>query len=53
MTITSQVIKNRLGPSLRRADSSLYFDRGIDDKASWLQVMKEYKLVKQTGFGIL
>lgn len=49
MTITSQVIKNRLGPPLRRADFPLYFDRGIDDKASWLQVMKEYKLVKQTG----
>ena len=42
-------IKNRLGPPLRRADFPLYFDRGIDDKASWLQVMKEYKLVKQTG----
>ena len=49
MTITSQVIKNRLGPPLRRADFPLYFDRGIDDKSSWLQVMKEYKLLKQTG----
>ena len=49
MNITAQVIKNRLGPPLRRADFPLYFDRGIDDKASWLQVMKEYKLVKQTG----
>jgi recombination protein RecA len=49
MNITSQVIKNRLGPPLRRADFPLYFDKGIDDKASWLQVMKEYKLVKQTG----
>ena len=49
MNITAQVIKNRLGPPLRRADFPLYFDRGIDDKASWLQVMKEYKLVKQAG----
>jgi len=49
MNITAQVIKNRLGPPLRRADFPLYFDRGIDDKSSWLQVMKEYKLVKQTG----
>ena len=47
--ITAQVIKNRLGPPLRRADFPLYFDKGIDDKASWLQVMKEYKIVKQAG----
>ena len=49
MNITAQVIKNRLGPPLRRADFPLYFDKGIDDKASWLQVMKEYKIVKQAG----
>ena len=49
MNIIAQVIKNRLGPPLRKAEFPLYFDKGIDDKASWLQVMKEYKLVKQAG----
>ncbi len=49
MKIIAQVIKNRLGPPLREAEFPLYFDKGIDDKASWLQVMSEYKLVKQAG----
>lgn len=44
-----QVIKNRIGPPLRSADFSIYFDRGIDDYGSWLGVMKEYGLVKQGG----
>jgi hypothetical protein len=27
----------------------LYFDRGIDDYASWLKALKEAKIVKQKG----
>ena len=34
--IRAQVIKNRLGPPLRSADFSLYFDKGIDDFGSCL-----------------
>ena len=45
----AQIIKNRLGPPLRHADFNLYFDSGIDDKGSWLQVMKDHKLVKVAG----
>jgi len=45
----AQVIKNRLGPPLRTADFSLYFDKGIDDYGSWLDVLKQHKLVKQSG----
>ena len=45
----AQVIKNRLGPPMRTAGFSLYFDKGIDDAGSWLQVMKDHKLVKQSG----
>ena len=47
--IRAQVIKNRLGPPLRSADFSLYFDKGIDDFGSWLEVLKGHKLVKQAG----
>ena len=47
--IRAQVIKNRLGPPLRHADFSLYFDTGIDDFGSWLEVLKGHKLVKQSG----
>ena len=49
MTILAQVIKNRLGPPLRKAEFPLYFESGIDDVGSWLTVMKDYKLVKQAG----
>ena len=47
--IKAQVIKNRLGPPLRSAEFPLFFDKGIDDFASWLNVMKDHKLVKQAG----
>ncbi len=47
--VRAQVIKNRLGPPLRHADFSIFFDRGIDNYGSWLGVMKDNKLVKQGG----
>jgi recombination protein RecA len=47
--VRAQVIKNRLGPPLRHADFSIFFDRGIDNFGSWLSVMKDNKLVKQGG----
>ena len=49
MKARAQIIKNRLGPPLRDADFTLYFDSGIDDKGSWLQVLKDHKLVKVAG----
>ena len=49
MTILAQVIKNRLGPPLRKAEFPLYFESGVDDDGSWLQVMKEHNLVKAGG----
>ena len=47
--IRAQVIKNRLGPPLRSAEFPLYFDKGIDDFGSWLNIMKDHKLVTQAG----
>jgi recombination protein RecA len=47
--VKANVIKNRLGPPHRTADFDIYFNRGIDDFGSWLDVMKEYKLIKQAG----
>ena len=45
----AQVIKNRMGPPLRSVDFEIYFDRGIDNYGSWLQMMKTYKLVSIAG----
>lgn len=47
--VKANVIKNRLGPPHRTAEFQIYFDRGVDDTGSWLNVMKENKLVKQAG----
>ena len=49
MKCRAQIVKNRLGPPLRHADFNLYFESGIDDSGSWLQVMKDHKLVKVGG----
>ncbi len=45
----AKVVKNRMGPPLREAEFNIYFESGIDDVGSWLQVMKDYKLLKQGG----
>jgi len=49
MKCRAQIVKNRLGPPLRHADYSMYFDRGIDNYGGWLTVMKAHKLVKSGG----
>jgi recombination protein RecA len=47
--IKAVVIKNRLGPPHRTAEFDIFFDRGIDDYGSWLEVMKDGKMIKQAG----
>lgn len=47
--VKANVVKNRLGPPHRTAEFEIYFNRGIDDLGAWLKVMKELKLVKQSG----
>ena len=47
--VRAQIIKNRLGPPLRAADFDIYFDSGIDDYGSWLEVAKDNKIVSQGG----
>ena len=44
-----QVIKNRMGPPLKTVDYDIYFDSGIDDYGSWLQILKDNKLVTSAG----
>jgi recombination protein RecA len=43
------VVKNRMGPPLRTAEFNIFFESGVDDTGSWLQVMKDYNLLKQGG----
>lgn len=47
--VKAKLVKNRCGPPLREAEYAVYFDSGIDDYSSWLEVMKDYGLVKQSG----
>jgi len=49
VTVKATVQKNRCGPPHRVAEFDIYFDRGVDDYASWLKVMKENKIIKQSG----
>lgn len=49
MKVKAQIVKNRMGPPLRSAFFDIFFDRGIDNYGSWLGVMKENKILKQTG----
>jgi recombination protein RecA len=45
----AQVVKNRMGPPLRKVNFEIYFDSGIDDFGGWLQVLKDHKMVTQGG----
>ena len=45
-----QIIKEQIVSTFKTPDFNLYFDSGIDDKGSWLQVMKDHKLVKVGSF---
>jgi len=47
--VVVEVVKNRMAPAFRTCTFELYFQSGIDDLGSWLQVLKEYKLIKQAG----
>jgi recombination protein RecA len=49
VNVKAVVVKNRLGPPHRVAEFDIYFDRGIDDYGSWLDVLKDNSLVKQSG----
>ncbi len=45
--IKAKVIKNRLGPPFREAELKMYFDRGIIDEETWLDVMLELEIVEK------
>ncbi len=44
-----QVVKNRMGPPHRKINYDIYYDSGIDNYGGWLETMKKYNLVKQSG----
>lgn len=43
------VIKNRIGPPHRTAEFDFYFNGGITDYQSWINVMKTNKIITQAG----
>lgn len=45
----AQVVKNRMGPPLRTAEFNILFQSGVDDISSWIDVMKDYNIIKQAG----
>ena len=49
MKIGAQVIKNRMGPPLRKAEFQLDFASGIDYLGSWIRILAAYKIIKQAG----
>lgn len=47
--VKGKIIKNRFGPPKREAEFEIYFDRGIDDYTSWLDVLKDTPLMNKNG----
>lgn len=44
-----QVVKNRMGPPHRKVNYDIYYDSGIDNYGGWLETMKKFNVVKQSG----
>ncbi len=44
-----QVVKNRMGPPMKKLQYDIYFESGIDNIGGWLETMKNYGLVTQAG----
>lgn len=45
----AQVVKNRIGPPFKVVQFDIYFDSGIDEIGSILQVSKDYGIIEQAG----
>lgn len=47
--VEAEIVKNRVGPPLRKVKFNIYFDRGIDNYESWLFALKEMGVVTTGG----
>jgi len=43
------VVKNKIGPPKRKVKFDIYYNSGIDNLGSWLNVMKERKIANTSG----
>jgi recombination protein RecA len=46
---SAKVVKNRLGPPLRSVTYDIYFDRGVDDTTSILELLKQLEIIEISG----
>jgi hypothetical protein len=44
-----EVVKNRIGPPFRKAEFEMYYDSGLDNYSGWITVLKEHKVINQSG----
>lgn len=42
-----KVIKNRLGPPMRKCEFDIFFSRGMDNYGNWLDTLKERNIIKK------
>jgi recombination protein RecA len=52
-SLKAVVVKNRLGPPWRQAEFDIYYDSGIADYASWIEVLKKNNIVEKNGPGYI
>lgn len=45
----AKVVKNRLGPPLRTIEYDIYFNSGVDDYGSWLNILKSKGIITTSG----
>lgn len=47
--VECEVVKNRVGPPLRKIRYRIYYDSGIDSNDGFLKMLKDYNIIKQGG----
>lgn len=45
----AKIEKNRLGPPHREMEFNIYFNRGIDNYGSWLDVLSDHEVIKKSS----
>jgi len=49
VNVRAEVVKNKIGPPFRKVEFKVFFDRGIDNEASWLTTLKAHDIVTVGG----
>jgi recombination protein RecA len=49
----AKIVKNRFGPPNREIQFDIFFDRGIDDTSTWMELFEKHEMTSQSGHSFI